>query len=108
MPSRNHALVVGASGLIGWAVVEQLLQESSFGKVTALVNRPLSLGDSYWPLHTAERPSLSLASGVNLLSSDDEFKELLRDKVIDADTISHVFYFGKLLLRSSKGIQNQG
>lgn len=73
MPSKNHALVVGVSGLIGWAVVEQLLQNTFFGKVTALVNRRLSLQDSFWPSHAPAQPTLSLTSGVSLLRSDYEF-----------------------------------
>lgn len=95
MPSSNHALVVGASGLIGWAVVEQLLLDSSFSKVTALVNRPLSLQDSFWPLQAPGRPALSLISGVDLRCSTEELIKRLRDEVADAYTISHVFYFGK-------------
>ncbi|CZT18332.1 uncharacterized protein RCC_04176 [Ramularia collo-cygni] len=93
MASSNHALVIGASGLIGWAVVEQLLQHPAFGHVTALVNRPLSIQDSFWPSHATGYPTLSLVSGVNLLCSDAEFLSLLQEKVTNGDTISHVFYF---------------
>jgi nucleoside-diphosphate-sugar epimerase len=95
---NSHALVIGASGLIGWAVVNQLLQPypstSPFRKVTALVNRPLSLEDSCWPDHAPERPDLALASGVNLLYGDEELTKLLRDKVADIESVSHVYYFG--------------
>lgn len=93
---NKHALVVGASGLIGWSTVNELLsQDTSFGKVTALVNRPLSLQDSFWPAQAPGQPTFSLVSGVNLLCSDDEFVNLLKEKVPDADTVSHVFYFGQ-------------
>ncbi|KAF2647313.1 hypothetical protein K491DRAFT_772528 [Lophiostoma macrostomum CBS 122681] len=60
---NHHALVIGASGLIGWSVVNQLL-------------RPL-----------AGRPRLSLATGVNLLCSDHKFKGTLKEKVSDVDSL---------------------
>lgn len=95
----HHALVIGASGLIGWSVVKQLLQPyptpSPFSKVTALVNRPVALEDTFWPKHLSGHPQLSLAVGVNLLCSDEEFEETLKVKVSDIDSISHVYYFGK-------------
>lgn len=99
MESNNHALVIGASGLIGWAVVEQLLQHPAFGRVTALVNRPLALQDTFWPTNADGRPKLSLISGINLTCSDAEFEDSLRDKVADGHKISHVFYFGILISR---------
>jgi hypothetical protein len=98
--SDCHALVVGASGIIGWSVVDQLLQPypspSPFRKIIALVNRPLKLEDSFWPEHIPGRPELVLASGVNLLCEDEVFEQLLREKVADVTSVSHVYYFGKL------------
>lgn len=95
----HHALVIGASGLIGWSVVNQLLQPyptpSPFSKVTALVNRPLDLEDTFWPKHASGHPQLSLAAGVDLLCSDEELEQTLREKVPDVGSISHVYYFGK-------------
>jgi hypothetical protein len=94
-----HALVIGASGLIGWSVVDQLLQPypspSPFSKVTALVNRPLKLEDSFWPARSPDRPEWALESGINLLCSDAEFEKLLKQKVPDIENVSHVYYFGK-------------
>ncbi|KAH7377360.1 hypothetical protein BKA66DRAFT_572159 [Pyrenochaeta sp. MPI-SDFR-AT-0127] len=94
---KNHALVIGASGLIGWSIVDQLLQPypspSPFRKITALVNRPLTLEDSFWPQHAPGRPELSLTSGVNLLCNEDEFAAILQDKVSNVESISHVYYF---------------
>lgn len=100
MPSKgNHALVIGASGLIGWAVVDQLLKSypspNTFSKITALVNRPLKLEDSFWPVEAPERPKLELIPGVNLLCDDEEFENTLKEKVPDVSGITHVFYFGK-------------
>jgi len=97
---RHHALVIGASGLIGWAVADQLLKPypspSPFRKVTALVNRPLKLEDSFWPNHAPGRPELTLVSGVNLACDNDEFVELLKGNMEDIASVSHLFYFGKI------------
>jgi uncharacterized protein YbjT (DUF2867 family) len=80
--SHHHALVIGASGIIGWSVVDQLLQPYSssapFQQVSALVNRPLKLEESIWQNYTPNSPKLSLVCGVNLHCADDEFEELLR------------------------------
>jgi nucleoside-diphosphate-sugar epimerase len=94
----HHGLVIGASGLIGWSVVNQLLQpfpsSSPFRKVTALVNRPLKLEDTFWPDRVAGGPELALVSGVDLMCGDAEFEDLVRSKVEDVESVSHVFYFG--------------
>lgn len=96
--SENHALVVGASGIIGWSVVDQLLRQypspSPFSKITALVNRPMKLEHSFWPETSSGRPKLRLVTGVNLLCGDEEFESIVRDKIPDVDSISHIYYFG--------------
>ncbi|KAJ7848921.1 hypothetical protein B0H14DRAFT_3867041 [Mycena olivaceomarginata] len=94
--SSAHAIVFGASGLAGWAVVDQLLQNypkaGTFSKVTAVVNRPISLADSFWP--TPESPSLDLVTGINLAEgSIESFKALLGEKIKDISTVTHVYYF---------------
>jgi nucleoside-diphosphate-sugar epimerase len=96
--SNNHALVIGASGLIGWSVVNQLLQcypaKGTFTRVTALVNRPLDLGDCFWPETTDSTPALDLIPGINLLSTDEELEATLKERVADVASITHVYYFG--------------
>ncbi|KKY35262.1 putative sirq protein [Diaporthe ampelina] len=52
--AQNHAVVIGASGLIGWGVVNELLSHDyiaagAFGTVTAIVNRPVNRDDMFWP-----------------------------------------------------------
>lgn len=99
MPSGAHALVFGASGLAGWAVVDQLLEnypaEGTFSKVTALVNRPLSVAESYWPSPSPSRPKLELVCNVNLAEGRvEEFTALLKEKVEDIGNVTHAFYFG--------------
>lgn len=95
---RHHALVVGASGLIGWSVVNQLTQDSSqqpFYKVSALVNRTLELKGFFWPRTSPGCPELQLVSSVNLSCTEDELESYLRENVVDVASISHVYYFGK-------------
>lgn len=66
-----HPLVFGAFGLAGGGVVDQIisnnLAQGNFSRVTALVNRPLNLADSYWPSTSASRPKLQLVSHVSSL-----------------------------------------
>ena len=98
----THALVFGASGLAGWGVVDQLLDnypvEGTFTKVTVLVNRPLSVADSFWPSPSSSRSKLEVVSNVNLTEgSIEEFTALLKGKVEDIAKVTHAFYFGKLV-----------
>jgi len=86
IPPGAHELVFGASGLAGWGVVDQLLEnypaEGTFSKVTALVNRPFSVAESYWPSPSPSRPKLELVSNVNLAEGTvEEFTALLKEKV---------------------------
>ena len=96
----THALVFGASGLVGWGVVDQLMEnyptEGTFSKVTALVNRPFTLAESYWPSPSASRPELELVSNIDLTQGTvEEFTALLEKKVPDIASVTHVFYFGR-------------
>ncbi|KAL9582632.1 MAG: hypothetical protein Q9212_003179 [Teloschistes hypoglaucus] len=96
---NNHALVFGASGNVGWGVVDQLLSNypapGTFSQVTALVNRPFRLEDSFWPLDQTTIPGLQLVSGIDLVEGTVEsVSELLRSKVKDIENVTHVFYFG--------------
>ncbi|GCB23025.1 3-oxo-Delta(4,5)-steroid 5-beta-reductase [Aspergillus awamori] len=93
----GHAIVYGASGLIGWALINQLLSPypvaDTFKKVTAVTNRPLVHSDTYWPEEESHRPRLQLASGVDLRSWDrDRLAEWLRQVVEDSQGVTHVYY----------------
>lgn len=98
-----HALVVGASGVAGWAVVDQILEHypnhGTFSTVTALVNRPLAVADSGWPELSHSRPRLDLVSGIDLTTGTaDEFSSVLKEKVKNISRVTHVFYFGRFSL----------
>lgn len=99
--AQNHAVVIGASGLIGWGVVDELLSQDSiasgaFGRVTAIVNRPINRDNTFWPDEHPSQPKLLMVDGVNLMDEEEKVIAMLRDKIPDAQTITHVFYFGAL------------
>lgn len=101
----KHALVFGASGLIGWGVVDQLLSnypaQGTFSTVSALVNRPLRVEDSFWPERSPATPDLQLVSGVNLAGTTIEsLEKLLLREVRGIENVTHVFYFGTLCYSS--------
>ena len=94
----NHAVVFGAAGLLGWSVINELLSdESSFSQVTAVVNRPVSEEQLCLP-KSANRPSLQIVSGINLLAgSGTDLANALRDANVTG--ITHAFYFGRATRR---------
>lgn len=99
--TKRHALVFGASGVTGWAVVKELLldypEAGTWDKVTALTNRPLSLEVSQWP----KTGNLNIVSGLNLLEPAQEvFNDTVRKEIPDIDTVTHIFYYGEAILRS--------
>ncbi|KAL4868289.1 hypothetical protein BDV12DRAFT_185975 [Aspergillus spectabilis] len=90
----RHALVFGASGIIGWATVNALLKDyptpDAFDRVTALTNRPLSIEDSRWPISE----KLAVVSGLDLLAGEqDTLEETIRQRVPEVETVSHVYFF---------------
>lgn len=89
--ASNHALVFGATGIQGWAVVNQLLHDypkpSSFSKITALTNRPIPKDQILWPSSS----KLQTVSGIDLL--DSNLAEELRRNVPSIETVTHIFFF---------------
>lgn len=95
----NHAIVYGASGLIGWALVDQLLSPyphaGSFSKVTAVTNRPLNFSETCWPEPDSHRPDLQLVSGINLRHGDEAtLADSLKEVAKDVENVTHIFYLG--------------
>jgi nucleoside-diphosphate-sugar epimerase len=88
-----HALVFGASGISGWAIVNTILngypEPSTFSKVTALTNRPLTQEVAQWP----KSEKLNIVSEIDLLKgSQSELEETIKSRAADVDTVSHVFF----------------
>lgn len=89
----SHALIFGASGISGWAILNEITSYPSpktFAKITGLSNRPLTLEQAYLP----QDPRLQLVNGVDLTKSVSQVVQMLKDKVEDVHTISHVFFTG--------------
>lgn len=106
MVQRNHALVIGASGLAGWGVVNELLSgypnPGAFVKVTALTNRPINVAESCWPSPADSESELNLISGVNLLEGDvEQFTKALAELVPRISEITHIYYFGRRMNSNS-------
>lgn len=90
----NHALIFGASGITGWAIVNQILEgypePGAFDKVTALTNRPLSAEAALWP----KSDKLQIVSGIDL--GKDSVQDEMKSKIKDIETVSHVYFFGMI------------
>ena len=102
--SNHHAIVFGASGLIGWSLVDQLLapypHAGSFSKVTAVTNRPLNLSESHWPQPDSRRPNLQLVSGIDLRHGDAAgLAESLKQAVKGIESVTHIYYLGMSVLQ---------
>jgi len=98
-PSKDHALVFGATGINGWAIVNAVLHDyptaETFSRVTALSNRPISYGDTLWPMHRAGR--LNIVSGIDVMAgSQEDLENTLNSRVAQIDTVTQVFFCGKL------------
>jgi hypothetical protein len=92
----RHALVYGASGISGWAVVNAILDgypsKNAFSKVTAMVNRPLTREMASWP----DDPRLQIVSGIDLVQgSQEELEQQIKDNVKDVDTVTQVYFYCK-------------
>lgn len=91
----KSALIFGASGVTGWAFVNEILNDypksGVWGKVHALTNRPLKQSDSLWP----GDKRLNIVSGIDLLrGSQDDLEEAL-SKVEGIEKVTHVYYLGR-------------
>ncbi|RAH80489.1 hypothetical protein BO86DRAFT_364813 [Aspergillus japonicus CBS 114.51] len=89
----NHALVFGASGIIGWAFVNEILQDypapNTFSRVTAFTNRPLSPKISQWP----PSDKLHLISNLDLIHTDPtSLSTFLQSHLPDLETVTTVYF----------------
>lgn len=100
----NHALVFGASGIQGWAVVNQILEDypssDTFERVTALTNRPVSNVELLWP----QSDKLQVVSGIDLLTTDgqDALESSMKRDIVGISDVTHVFFFGQSRLSGKK------
>jgi hypothetical protein len=92
----NHALVFGASGISGWAIVNQILSDypakGVFSAVTALTNRPLPAEYALWPKDSR----LDVVSGLDLMKgSQEDLEASMKEKIKGIENVTQVFYFCK-------------
>ncbi|KAL5118225.1 hypothetical protein ACEQ8H_003897 [Pleosporales sp. CAS-2024a] len=90
----NHALIYGASGISGWAIVNAILNgypsRDAFSKVTAMVNRPLTREMALWP----EDARLQMVSGVHLLEgTQEELEQKIKEKVDQVENVTQVYFY---------------
>lgn len=89
----KHALIFGASGITGWAVVNELLSDSpdaqNFDRVTALTVRPLKSNESHW----ISSRKLNIVDGIDLSSgTSDDVIQTLKTRVNNIESVTHVFF----------------
>jgi hypothetical protein len=96
-PPERIALVFGASGITGWAIVNTALDypsKDTFSRVIALTNRPLSIEESSWP----RDPRLVLQSGVDLSGDVGSILEALKS-VAGIESVTHVYFSGTTFIQ---------
>lgn len=91
----KSALIFGASGVTGWAFVNEILHDypkkGIWKKVHALTNRPLKQSDSLWPVD--ER--LNIVSGIDLLKGrQEDLDATIKQQVKGVEEVTHVYYLG--------------
>jgi hypothetical protein len=93
MTNEKHALILGASGISGWALLNQVRtypSKTSFTRISAQTNRPLSKKDALIP----DDDRINLFNGLDFTKSVDEVKKLFQEKVKDIDSVTHVYFTG--------------
>jgi hypothetical protein len=94
------ALIFGASGVTGWAFVNEILNDYPkkrvWKKVHALTNRPLKQSDSLWPNDSR----LDIVSGIDLLKGSQEELEGVLSKIERIKDVTHVFYLGMPVIQT--------
>jgi hypothetical protein len=85
-----RALVFGASGITGWAVVQESLQyptSTTFDRVIGLTNRPLTKSDAMLP----EDERLELYSNVDLSAGVSAVEARLK-QIDGIEGVTHVYF----------------
>ena len=94
----RRALVFGASGITGWAVLQEALQypePNTFESIIGLTNRPLSKSEAFLP----DDRRLALYAGIDLSVGVKAVVERL-EQVEGIEEVTHVFFLGMISLVS--------
>lgn len=100
-----HALVLGASGISGWSLLNQARiypTPTTFARITGTTNRPFTLEQ----VHIPQDPRLQIVSGIDFTKSVDTVAKALREKIPDVASVSHVFFTGKYRLQPPQRRRN--
>ena len=93
--SQLHALVLGASGISGWSLLNQLRQYPSaetWHRISGTTNRPFDVSQSGIPIDNR----LRVYSGIDLTKDVDSIAQSLKDNINDVETVTHVFFTGEI------------
>jgi hypothetical protein len=73
-------------------LIEGYPDESTFSKVTALTNRPLSKEAAQWP----PSEKLQVVSGLDLLTEKGQegLEKEMKEKFNGIESVTHVYFFG--------------
>lgn len=99
----HHTLVFGASDILDWSVVDQILKnypdKGTFSRVTALSNRLLKEENAFWPANNPNTPKLHIVDGVDLTTgSVGDIRTGVKARVPSIESVSHIYYFGKHII----------
>ncbi|GME41715.1 sirq protein [Neofusicoccum parvum] len=86
-----HALVLGASGISGWSLLNQLRTyptPTTFTRITGTTNRPFTLEAA----RIQNDVRCKIVSGIDFTKPIEEVAHFLQQEIPDIHTVSHVFY----------------
>lgn len=101
--SSRTALVFGASGITGWAILREALnypKPSTFRKIIGLTNRPLDRSKSFLP----EDDRLVIVAGVDLTAAVDDVAAKLAD-IDGIEDVTDVYFAGTVSPLSSWSLE---
>ncbi|KAK1636159.1 hypothetical protein BDP81DRAFT_450094 [Colletotrichum phormii] len=87
-----HALILGASGISGWSLLNQARTyptPTTFVRITGTTNRALTLEEARLP---TDDPRLAIVSGIDFTRGVDDVAAVMRETIPDKETVSHVSY----------------
>ena len=93
--SQRHALVLGASGISGWLLLNQLSRypdNHTWQRISGTANRPFDISQSGLP----QDSRIKVYSGFDFTKSVDQVAQAFREKIDDVASITHVFYTGTM------------
>ncbi|EGD90751.1 hypothetical protein H112_02217 [Trichophyton rubrum D6] len=96
-PNARHALVLGASGISGWSLINQLLQSypraGTWSRITGVTRKPMNSEEvSSWP-QSREDQAFRLVSGFDIHNDPKQtLMAKFQEEVPDIHTVTHLYY----------------